>query len=64
MVKILLKGGEIINMNTFNCTLMLENKKEWLEYANNIVKSNKDKNLEELLEDILTFDFKFDVISR
>ena len=49
-------------MNTFHVILVLKNKEYWIEYATNILKSNKDKPPEVLLTDILTFDFKFDTI--
>lgn len=51
-------------MSVFHCSLILLNKNEWLQHATDIVKSRKLKSPEELLRDILTFDFKFGAISQ
>ena len=46
----------------FNCELVLLNKTEWLQHASKMIESNRSKNNEELLKDVLTFDFEFGTI--
>lgn len=46
----------------FNCELVILNKTEWLQHASKMIESNRDKNNEELLKDILTFDFKLGTV--
>ena len=57
-----LKGGMF--MNTFYCELTLLNKEDWLQYATKILETNRNRNTDEILKDIVTFDFKFEVIPR
>lgn len=45
-----------------HCELVLLNKEEWLQHASKMIESNRDKNNEELLKDILTFDFKLGTV--
>lgn len=46
----------------FNYKLVLLNKTEWLLHASKMIESNRNKNNEELLKDILTFDFELGTI--
>lgn len=45
-----------------HCELVLLNKAEWLQHASKVIESNRDKNSEELLKDVLTSYFKFGTI--
>ena len=42
----------------FHCELVLLNKTKWLKHALKMIEANRNKNNEELLKDILTFDFE------
>lgn len=46
----------------FHCELVLLNKTKWLQHALKMIKANRNKNNEELLKDILTFDFELGTI--
>ncbi len=49
-------------MNTFNCTLELLNKAEWLRHIFKLVSSEHIECHKELLKRVCSFDFKFDTI--
>lgn len=49
-------------LKMFNCELVLWNKTEWLQHASKMIESKRSKNNEELLKDILTFDFELGTI--
>lgn len=42
----------------YNCTLILSNKSEWIEYAKNILE-HTDHITDEVFSKILTFPFEF-----
>lgn len=44
------------------CTLKVLNKDEWLHYASKIIEKQETKNDEELLKEIVKFNYKFDTI--
>ena len=44
--------------------LKLVNENEWLQYATKLIRERGNKSDEELLKEILTFNFKFDTISN
>lgn len=44
------------------CILTLSNKDEWVQHITEIVNSRGEKSDEELLKEIVTFDFKFETI--
>lgn len=48
--------------NTYHCELILLNKDEWVQHSMEMVKSRGIKSDEEVLRDIVTFDFKFGTI--
>ena len=50
-------------MADYYCEAKISNEDEWLEYASEIIKNRSSKSNEQLLEEISTFDFKFEFIS-
>lgn len=50
------------NNNTYYCELVLLNKDKWVQHTIETVKSRDTKSEEEILRDIVIFDFKFGII--
>lgn len=56
--------NEVMGVECYCRTAVISNEGEWKEHLAKVVKSSESKTQEELLEEALTFDFKFDFIPQ
>lgn len=47
--------------STFNRMLILSNEAEWKQHITNVLDKNISKETDQILADIFTFDFQFDL---